>query len=201
MEQPRAVVAPSLQCTRLLNQETAMEDQPLELGGASPFSAYRLLSAVFGTGLMSVAFSGAAARTLTRTVGFTDFALTAAATHKLAQIISGERVTMALRAPFTRQRDEGREGERKEVPAEHGLHRAIGELLTCPYCLAPWVSAALMTGYVFAPVPTRMVSTVFAITAAADWLSNAQKQRKEVAEAKVEAAHKAEPVVRVVAVH
>ena len=177
-----------------------MQDQPLELGGASPFSAYRLLSAVFGTGLMSVAFSGAAARTFTRAVGLPDFALTAAATHKLAQIISTERVTMALRAPFTRQRDEGRGGERKEIPKEHGLHRAIGELLTCPYCLAPWVSAGLLTGYVFAPIPTRMITTVFAVSAVADWLTNAQKQRKEVAEAKVEAAHKVEPVVRVVAV-
>ena len=177
-----------------------MEDQPLELGGSSPFSAYRLLSAVFGTGLMSVAFSGAAARTFTRSVSFTDFALSAAATHKLAQIISSERVTMALRAPFTRQLDEGRGGKRKELPKEHGLHRAVGELLTCPYCLAPWVSATLMTGYVFAPVPTRMITTVFAVTAAADWLSRAQKQRKQVAEAKVEAAHKVEPVVRVVAV-
>jgi hypothetical protein len=178
-----------------------MKDQPLELGGSSPFSAYRLLSTVFGTGMLSIAFSGAAARTLTRTLGLPDFATAALATHKIAQIITGERVTMALRAPFTRQRDEGRGGERKEVPKEHGLHRAIGELLTCPYCLSPWIATGLMAGYVFAPIPTRAVSTVFAITAASDWLHGLAERRAQATEAKVEAAARApEPVVRMVAV-
>ncbi|MET0344564.1 MAG: DUF1360 domain-containing protein [Polyangiales bacterium] len=174
-----------------------MKDQPLELGGASPFSAYRLLSAAFGTGMLSVAFSGAAARTLTRTLGLTDFTLAAVATHKIAQVIASERVTMALRAPFTRQRDEGRGGERKEVPKEHGLHRAIGELLTCPYCLSPWVAAGLMTGYVFAPIPTRVVTTVFALSAASDWLSQRKSRGEKVTEAKAEAARKSEPFIHV----
>ena len=48
---------------------------------------------------------------------------------------------------------------------------AIGELLTCPYCLAPWISGALVAGHILAPVPTRVVTTVFALTAAADWMS------------------------------
>lgn len=176
-----------------------MEDQPLELGGASPFSAYRLLSTAFGTGLASVAFSGAAARTLTRALGFGDFALMAVATHKIAQTITGERVTMALRAPFTRQKDEGRGGERKEIPKEHGLRRAIGELVTCPYCMSPWVAAGLLAGYVVAPVPTRVVSTVFAISAASDWLTSREKRSDEVAEATADAVRKSEPFVHLAA--
>jgi hypothetical protein len=148
-----------------------MEDQPLELGGESPYAAYRLLSFTFNAGLLSIAFSKGAKGAFARPLGLGDFALTAAASHKLAQIITGERVTMALRSPFTWQRDEGRNGQRKEVPKEHGLHRAIGELLTCPYCLAPWISAALVAGHIVAPVPTRVVTTVFALTAAADWMS------------------------------
>lgn len=148
-----------------------MEDQPLELGGESPYSAYRLLSLTFNGGLLAVACSKAAKGVFSQPLGLADFGLTAAAAHKLAQIITKERVTMALRSPFTWQRDEGRTGKRKEVPKEHGLHRAIGELLTCPYCLAPWISTALVAGHIFAPVPTRVVTTIFALTAAADLMS------------------------------
>jgi hypothetical protein len=179
--------------------ESVMKDQPLELGGESPYAAYRLLSFTFNGALLSVAFSKAAKGAFSTPMMLTDFGMTAAATHKLAQIISSERVTMYLRSPFTWQRDEGRKGERKEIPKEHGLHRALGELLTCPYCLAPWISSALIAGHIFAPVPTRVVTTIFAATAAADWLSQLKAKLNEVAAAKSEPA-KSEPAPRVVSV-
>jgi len=163
-----------------------MNDQPLELGGESPYSAYKLLSLAFNAGLLGVATSGAAKRVFAQPLSLVDFGLTAAAAHKIAHIVSHERVTMYLRSPFTRQKDTGKEGERKEVPKEHGLKRAIGELLTCPYCLAPWVSTALVAGHIFAPIPTRVVTTVFAATAVADWLTQLKSELKEVTEATVE---------------
>jgi hypothetical protein len=157
-----------------------------------------LLSFAFNAGLLSVACSKAARGALTAPMALGDFALTAAATHKLAQIITGERVTMALRSPFTWQRDEGKGGRRKEVPKEHGLHRAIGELLTCPYCLAPWISATLLAGHIFAPVPTRVVTTVFALTAAADWMTQVRAKLGELGPAAKAA--KPEPPARVLTV-
>jgi len=161
-----------------------MQDQPLELGGESPYSAYKLLSLTFNTGLLAVACSGAAKRVFAQPLNLVDFGMTAAAAHKIAQIVSKERVTMYLRSPFTWQKDEGKEGGRKEVPKEHGMQRAIGELLTCPYCLAPWISTALVAGHIFAPVPTRVVTTIFALTAAADWMTQLKSELKEVTEAK-----------------
>lgn len=179
--------------------ESVLTDQPLELGGESPYPAYKLLSFTFNGALLLVATSKAAKRTFVAPMGLGDFALTAAAAHKLAQIISGERVTMYIRSPFTWQKDEGKGGERKEIPKEHGIHRAIGELLTCPYCLAPWISGTLIAGHIFFPVQTRVITTVFAATAAADWLSQLKSKLNQVVEAKTKES-KPDPIPRVVAV-
>lgn len=163
-----------------------MKNQPLELGGESPYSAYRLLSLGFGAGLLGVAFSTAAKRRFAQPLGLMDFGLTAAATHKLAQIVTKERVTMYLRSPFTWQKDEGKHGAREEVPKEHGFKRAVGELLTCPYCIAPWISTALIAGHVFAPAQTRIVTTIFAATAAADLLTQLKANMRELVEVQKE---------------
>jgi hypothetical protein len=157
--------------------QAVMQDQPLEGGGASPFKAYRLLSLAFNTALVGLAFSKSAAVRFATPPGLADLALTAVATHKIALIVTGERVTMTLRAPFTSQRDQ--DGKRDERPAGHGLQRALGELLTCPYCIAPWIATTLIAGHVFAPVPTRVVTTVFTIVAGSDWLTQARATLRE----------------------
>lgn len=160
-----------------------MHDQPLELGGESPYAAYRLLSFAFVAGLVGLASSRAARRTFSKPPNAADVALTGAATHQLAQIITSERVTMALRSPFTWQRDEGRGGKRVEIPKEHGVHRAVGELLTCKYCIAPWITAGLIAGHVYAPAATRTVATVFAATAFSDWMTQLKTKLSQVGEA------------------
>jgi hypothetical protein len=61
------------------------------------------------------------------------------------------------------------------VPAEEedeaigkGPRRAIGELITCPYCLGTWLAAGMALSMAVAPRETRMVGTVFAVKAVAD---------------------------------
>lgn len=175
-----------------------MHDQPLELGGESPYAAYRLLSLVFIGGLAGLASSRATRRTFSKPPSAADIALTGAAAHQLAQIITSERVTMALRSPFTWQRDEGRGGKRVEIPKEHGVHRAIGELLTCRYCIAPWIAAGLVAGHVFAPGPTRAVASVFAATAVSDWLTQAKTKLSHSDDAPKEPRPQPAPVVTAV---
>jgi hypothetical protein len=148
-----------------------MKDRPLERGGASPFGAYELLTGLFNAGLWTLASTRKARSRFEGQVHWGDIALLGIATHKLTVILSRERVTMPLRAPFTEQRDEGPGGKREERPEAHGLRRAIGELVTCPYCMAPWVATVLFSGYLVAPARVRMASSVFAAVTVSDFLN------------------------------
>jgi hypothetical protein len=150
-----------------------MTDRPLQEGGKSPFGAYRLLSATFNGGLIGLAGAAVVLRRFKVPLSPTDLLMLGAATHKLALIVTRERVTMPLRSPFTKQSDGGREGGHHSEPKGQGLQRALGELLTCPHCIAPWISLLLVGGYVVAPLPTRFVTTVFSTVALADMLFHA----------------------------
>jgi len=49
-----------------------------------------------------------------------------------------------------------------------GLQKAIGELITCPYCLAPWVATAMSVAWIAAPRKTRWLAGVITIAAISD---------------------------------
>ena len=101
-----------------------------------------------------------------------DVALGAVATHKLSRIISKEGVTTPLRAPFTEFEGEAGSAEVHERP-KHGLAHVPGELLTCPFCLAPWIATTYVAGLVLAPGPTRAAAAAFATVAGSDALQHA----------------------------
>src|SRR5690348_5085365 len=63
-----------------------------------------------------------------------DLLLAGIATHKISRVITKDRVTAPLRAPFTEFEGEGGPGEVEERPRGKGIRRAIGELLVCPFC-------------------------------------------------------------------
>lgn len=92
-----------------------------------------------------------------------DLVLLAVATAKLSRLLSRDRVTSPLRAPFTEFEDFGNASEVEEAPRGRGLRRAVGELVTCPYCLAQWVGTGLLGGLLLRPRETRLVSGLFAM--------------------------------------
>jgi hypothetical protein len=161
-----------------------MKDYPLERGGESPFGAYELLTGVFGAGLLRLATTRRARRRFAGPIRWGEIALIGITTHKLTLTLTQDRVTMPFRAPFTLQRDEGPGGAREEEPVTHGLHRALGELVTCPYCTAPWVATSLVAGYVVAPLATRVVTSIFTAVALSDLLNRgyAMVQTKSAAQ-------------------
>jgi hypothetical protein len=80
-------------------------------------------------------------------------------------------VTSPLRAPFTSFRGTSGEAEVAEEIREHGgVKHAIGELITCPFCLAQWVGTAFVFGYVAAPRATRLAALTMTTVAGADVL-------------------------------
>lgn len=61
--------------------------------------------------------------------------------------------------------------ETAEHPLARTFQHSLGELLTCPYCLAPWVALALHVGYVKQRPAARAVSSVFAAVTVSDVLN------------------------------
>ena len=98
-----------------------------------------------------------------------DIALGGIATFKLARLLSKDRVTSPVRAPFTRG-----EGE-EERPRGRGARYVIGELFLCPFCLAQWIGATHAMGLVFAPRVTRLIAAMMSVVAVSDFLQLAYK--------------------------
>src|ERR671921_339569 len=76
-----------------------------------------------------------------------------------------------MRAPFTSFRGASGEAEIAEEVREHGgVKHAVGELLTCPFCLAQWVATGFVLGYVTAPRATRLAALTMTLVAGSDVL-------------------------------
>jgi len=100
-----------------------------------------------------------------------DVVLVGIATHKISRVLAKDSVTSPLRAPFTRYRQPAGESEvNEEVRTDSPVRHAVGELVSCPFCLAVWVATGLTAGLVFAPRLTRLVATTFTAVAASDFL-------------------------------
>jgi hypothetical protein len=149
---------------RIESEKRRYGDTGAPLGSYAGFiAAYNL---AFVGALAAARLSG---RTLpTPTAG--DIALFGIATHKLSRLLAKDKVTAAVRAPFTEREDEGGPSEVEERARGTGLRRAVGELITCPYCLDQWVAAGFAVGSIAAPRASRLTAGVFATVAVADFL-------------------------------
>lgn len=103
-------------------------------------------------------------------VSFGDLALVSVATHKLSRLLAKDPVTSPLRAPFTRFAGTSGEAELAEEVRGTGARKAMGELITCPFCLGQWVATGLVLGLALAPRATRLFASVFTALTAADFL-------------------------------
>ena len=128
-------------------------------------------------GLVSIYTGGAAAAALTakllkrpvpRRVGAADLFLVGIGTHKLSRMIAKDPVLSPFRAPFTKFAGQSGEAELSEEVRGQGLQHAVGELLTCPFCLAQWVATGLVGGLTLAPKATRLLASVLTAKAISD---------------------------------
>jgi hypothetical protein len=113
-----------------------------------------------------------------------DVVLISIATHKLSRLLAKDAVTSPLRAPFTRYTKPGGSAEVTEEVRDQGspVRHSIGELVTCPFCLAVWVATGLTGGLVLAPKLTRLAATALTAVAASDFLQMAYAIAKQSAE-------------------
>jgi hypothetical protein len=163
-----------------------------------PLDGYVAAMGAFGALAASLA---AAAKVTGRPVperpATSDVVLISVATHKLSRLIAKDSVTSPLRAPFTRYTEPIGAAEVNEEVRDQGspVRHAIGELVTCPFCLAMWVATGLTGGLVLAPRLTRLAATALTATAASDFLQMAYSLAKDAAEGKPPAPEREAPGV------
>jgi hypothetical protein len=149
-------------------------------GRHRPLGGYAALTGTFlGSAGAFSAWMHASGRELPDRVAPGDLALVTVATHKAARLLAKDRVLSTVRAPFTRFEDDAGPGEVSEAPRGRGLRRAIGELVTCPYCLGLWMAAAFTAGLIVAPRPTRWVAAVFTTLSGSDVLQIAYSKAED----------------------
>jgi Protein of unknown function (DUF1360) len=149
-------------------------------GEAKPLGSHLILVVIYNA-LVGAFFLWRArtGRSVPERVGTADLLLAGVATHKLSRVISKDRVTAPLRAPFTEFQEEGGPGEVEEKPRGTGMRKAIGQLLVCPFCLAQWVATGILAGLAVAPRATRFVCSIFAAVTISDFLQIFYKGSEE----------------------
>ena len=149
-------------------------------GHERPMAPYGVLDAIY---LGLVATLGIAARRRRKPLpelSPRDIALVGAATHRLARTIAKDPITSPVRMPFTRYEGAGGPAELHEEVVADGFGHALGELVTCPFCLSQWVATGFVAGMVFAPRATRLVAATFAGVALSDFLQYAYAGAQKV---------------------
>lgn len=152
-------------------------------GADRPLGGYAVMMTLFG-GLVGVAGVVAALRgTAGRRISPYDLLLMTAGTHKLARLMSKDAITSPLRMPFTRYRETGGPAEvMEDVRSDGTLRHAIGELISCPFCLAVWVATGFSIGFLFAPRFTRVAASALTAVAGSDYLQLLYAQLQKAAE-------------------
>ncbi|MBW6432227.1 DUF1360 domain-containing protein [Actinoplanes hulinensis] len=150
-----------------------------------PLDGYLVAMGAFGamTGVLAAA-AKLSGRPIPERPAMSDVALLSIATHKLSRLVAKDAVTSPLRAPFTRYAEPAGAAELNEEVRDEGssVRHGIGELITCPFCLAVWVATGLTGGLVLSPRLTRLAATALTATAVSDFLQMAYSIAKEKAE-------------------
>jgi uncharacterized protein DUF1360 len=135
-----------------------------------PLPEYAALTAAFGAVLGG--FLVLARRRLPDRIAFGDMARVGLASYKIGRLVAKDDVTSWVRAPVTRDTE-------TSEPKPKGVERALGELVTCPYCVGVWAASGLSYALVLYPRQTRLVTTIFGAQAVADFLNAAFVKLKE----------------------
>jgi hypothetical protein len=136
-----------------------------------PLGSFAALMAAYGTAVAGATWLvRSRGKRLPDRVHPQDVALLSIATFKLSRLLAKDPVSSPLRAPFTKFDGQSGEAEVKEEVVGRGPQKALGELVTCPFCLGQWIGTGLFVGYVMHPRATRFAATALAAISAADVL-------------------------------
>jgi hypothetical protein len=129
-----------------------------------PLPEYATLTAAYAATF--IAFVALAADRLPTRHGFGDLVRVGLASYKLSRLIAKDEVTSFVRAPVT-------EDVEASEPKREGFRRALGELVTCPYCVGLWAASGVGYALVLFPRQTRFATTILGGQVVADFLNAA----------------------------
>lgn len=154
-----------------MNEHVLREVEEYSQGADRPLGAYLLGMTIYSGMVVGL---GTLARKQNRALPALspyEVTLVTVATHKLTRLVTKESITSALRAPFTRYKGVSGPAElAEEVRTDSPIRHAIGELVTCPFCLAMWTATGFSFGVIFVPRATRMVASTLTVVAGSDFL-------------------------------
>jgi len=140
-----------------------------------PLRSYAVFSGIWAGGFVGALAAARRSGRQPPRVTAGDVLLVGTASHKLSRLVSKDKVTAFVRAPFTAYEGPGGPAEVEERPRGTGIRRALGELLVCPYCLGLWMATSLELGLIFAPRATRLIASTFSALTISDFLQIAYK--------------------------
>lgn len=136
-------------------------------------AGYATALATFGTAVAGSAFLGRlSGKELPDRYAWSDLALGAVATHKFARVVTKDAVMSPVRAPFTYYKEPAGSGEVNETAKHEHPEHTIGELLTCPFCMAPWIATGYVAGLALAPRWARAWAATFTLVGTSDALQH-----------------------------
>jgi hypothetical protein len=106
-------------------------------------------------------------------VSLKDVLLTGVATHKLSRLLSKNKITSPLRAPFVKDECSIGAAEVEGAAKGDGMQKIIGELISCPYCLDVWVGTTFGCAMAVKPRLTRFVCGILSSITTSDFLHQA----------------------------
>lgn len=151
----------------------------------SPHDRHRIVGylaamSVFGSATAGAALVGRArGRELPTSYAVQDLVLGAVAVHKFARLLTKDGVTTPLRAPFTEFEGEAGSAEVNESPRKDPARHVVGEMLSCPFCVTPWIATGYVATLAISPRLARAWAAVFGIVGASDFLQHAYGRVRE----------------------
>ncbi|MET8143952.1 DUF1360 domain-containing protein [Sphaerisporangium sp. NPDC005288] len=166
-----------------LTKTLRKEERAYENGADRPLGSYLRVLGVYGGAVAGlVALGRATGVRPPERIAVLDLLLMGVSTHRLSRTITKDPVTSPLRAPFTRYAGLSGPAELREEVRGHGVRHAVGELVTCPFCIAQWIATGYAAGMVWAPRFTRLAGATMTAVAISDWLQLAYSRLMQAAE-------------------
>jgi hypothetical protein len=165
--------------------QDSYEEGADEAGGERPLVGYAVLLggyAALAAAAALAAWRRSASHPVPERPALTDVALLGVATFRATRALAKDAVLSPVRAPFVTFQGPGGPGEVMEAPRPGPVRHAVGELLTCPFCLGQWVATAGVAGLALAPRTTRWVSAGMTAIAVADALQLAFAKLQQAAD-------------------
>jgi Protein of unknown function (DUF1360) len=158
-----------------VRQRIKANERAYQHGHDQPLEGYTAALALFAGGFLATAgLAALLGRKPPERFRIADIVLGGLATHKFARIVAKDAVLSPVRVPFTRFEEPIGAAEVSEEVRDHGpVRKAFGELISCPFCLAPWVASAYIGTLVLAPRAARAWSATFTCVAISDLAQHA----------------------------